>query len=361
MGDYDIDVYVGNDIFIDKDVYSLWLDGFSVTEAVDVLKRRGILEETGISSQVLFSDVSNHYMLYSMLEKFIQQPISLKSQLRFQMLPETEVLLIQNYYEFDDIVLREILGKKLSSKTRKELDDVSEKTSKSLKSCRRQFDNTKRVFKAMEDRRGSLISNIQTNFLLSHELAQKYAAVVFLTNNRFETGKKKLCYLNFNDFSHCATTMIAHWSYGSAGNLQEDSDVDLDREFLHDLKEIKILSEKEILEEHKSITCQAVCPLLDQKSYSDLEANFKVLSRALINIACGLVHSKEIKDFFVDLVEKFIDVCKNLRLPHSDITVFLAEYETAVSKINRVNSRIVALWERYMSVVKSCLLQMYHS
>ena len=42
------------------------------------------------------------------------------------------------YYEFDAAVIRELLGKKLSSRNRKDLDDVSEKTKVPLKSCRRQ-------------------------------------------------------------------------------------------------------------------------------------------------------------------------------------------------------------------------------
>lgn len=42
------------------------------------------------------------------------------------------------YYEFDDSIVREILGKKLSSRHRKDLDEVSEKTNVPLKSCRRQ-------------------------------------------------------------------------------------------------------------------------------------------------------------------------------------------------------------------------------
>ena len=52
-------------------------------------------------------------------------------------------VLIEQYYAFDENVVREFLGKKLSSKNRKDLDDVSEKTGISLKSCRRQFDNIK--------------------------------------------------------------------------------------------------------------------------------------------------------------------------------------------------------------------------
>lgn len=40
------------------------------------------------------------------------------------------------YYEFDNSVIRELLGKKLTSRHRKDLDEVSEKTGVSLKSCR---------------------------------------------------------------------------------------------------------------------------------------------------------------------------------------------------------------------------------
>lgn len=76
------------------------------------------------------------------------------------------------YYGFDDGVIRELLGKKLSSRHRKDLDEVSEKTNVSLKSCRRQFDNVKRVFKTVEDINGDIFQNVRKNFLLSDELSR---------------------------------------------------------------------------------------------------------------------------------------------------------------------------------------------
>lgn len=42
------------------------------------------------------------------------------------------------YYAFDEPFVRELLGKKLSKGTKKDLDDVSAKTGITLKSCRRQ-------------------------------------------------------------------------------------------------------------------------------------------------------------------------------------------------------------------------------
>lgn len=42
------------------------------------------------------------------------------------------------YYTFDDGFVREVLGKKLSKGTKKDLDDIGAKTGVTLKSCRRQ-------------------------------------------------------------------------------------------------------------------------------------------------------------------------------------------------------------------------------
>lgn len=87
---------------------------------------------------------------------------------------ELQIFLSFRYYEFDDVVIRELLGKKITSKSRKDMDEVAEKTGITLKSCRRQYDNVKRVFKVVEDLPGSLAANIKQHFLLSDDLA-KYA------------------------------------------------------------------------------------------------------------------------------------------------------------------------------------------
>lgn len=49
---------------------------------------------------------------------------------------------IFRYYAFDDMFVREVLGKKLSKGTKKDLDDISAKTGVTLKSCRRQVNVT---------------------------------------------------------------------------------------------------------------------------------------------------------------------------------------------------------------------------
>lgn len=108
----------------------------SASEAVAILDKKGLGKQTGASIELIASDVLDHYRTYSLLEKLLSNPHKLQEQLAFQIEPQTRQLLIEKYYEFDDEVVRELLGKKLSSKNRKDLDEVSDKTGKPLKSCR---------------------------------------------------------------------------------------------------------------------------------------------------------------------------------------------------------------------------------
>ncbi|XP_033736195.1 acidic fibroblast growth factor intracellular-binding protein-like [Pecten maximus] len=361
-----VDVFVGNFTVIDTDLYDLWLSGYSAQDASTVLQKRGVLYNMGVGFQDLVSDTQDNYRLFINLEKLLKDPTKLAEQHLYQLDPQTQKLLIERYYKFDALVVREVLGKKLSSRNRKDLDEVCEKTRVPLRSCRRQFDNLKRVFKTVEDLTGSLVDNIQAHYLVSEVLAKEYAAIVFIANNRFETGKKKLCHLTFYDFVHCATCMIANWSYTSKDSLgHEDMDVDLDRRFLQDLREFKILLDKESLDEHKSLVLSATKGTLPKKIHQDLDDNFKNMSKAIVNIAYGLNHSKEARDIFIDLVEKIIEPCMQGRWLKDELNVVLTAYRDVCPQLDvfrhRNLSRHKVVWERYMNTLTSCIVQIYHS
>lgn len=357
----DVDIFVGNDTIIDQEVYELWLDGHTAQEAVIILQQRGVLLQTGASVALLMSDTLDHYRTFYMLERLLKNPTMLTEQWKFQIEPRMQRTLIEKYYEFDDDVVREILGKKLSSRNRKDLDDVGTKTKVNVRSCRRQFDNVKKVFKLVEDLKGPIVQNIQTNFLLSEHLAKKYAAIVFIANNRFETSKRKLQYLTFDDFLHCATQMIVHWSNHSACRPDE-TNVDLDREFLQDLRDLKLLLDKESIEEHRSISLKHLKGKLSDKMYQEVEVNFKNISRTLINIAYGLNHSRESRDIFVDLVEKVIEPFKQAKWSCEDLETFFNCYTDSAHKMNIFDNvpNLHTVWNRYMKTTTSCVLQMYH-
>jgi len=225
---------------------------------------------------LIISDVLDHYRSFQLIEKLLHSPTQLSEQWTFQITPKTQKTLIDKYYDFDDNVIREILGKKLSGRNRKDLDDVSEKTTVGLKSCRRQFDNVKRVYKIVEDMNGSLIQNISQHFLLPEPLAKKYAAVVYIANNRFETNKRKLQYLKFGDFMFCACELMSNWSCKKLDCKYEETAMDIDREFLQDLRELKAVTEKESLDDHKSFVMRHIKGKVNEKIYLDIDAIFRV-------------------------------------------------------------------------------------
>ena len=170
-----------------------------------------------------------------------------------------------------------IKGKKLSARNRKELDDVSDKTDTGIKSCRRQFDNIKRVYKMVEDMAGNLCQNIQTHFLLPNELVKKYAAIVYIANNRFETNKRKLQYLQFSDFLHCSNEIMNNWSCNNLDCKYEETSMEMDREFLHYLRDLRILLEKDIFDEHKLLVLGMLKMKISEKKYNDVDFSFKVI------------------------------------------------------------------------------------
>uniref|UniRef100_A0A8C4QXR4 Fibroblast growth factor (acidic) intracellular binding protein b n=1 Tax=Eptatretus burgeri TaxID=7764 RepID=A0A8C4QXR4_EPTBU len=350
----EMDVFVGNTTLIDEEVYQLWLDGYSVDNAVAKREQTGV---TGCFVDLLLSDTMDQYRVFYRLERLLQSPDKLSNQLLFQIPPSMQSVLFERYYNFDEAFVRELLGKKLSKGTKKDLDDISIKAGVSLRSCRRQFDNFKRVFKVVEEMKGSLVENVQQHFLLSEKLARDYSAIVFFANNRFETGKKKLLYLTFDDFAFCAEQLIRSWTLGAAGSVADDMDVDLDREFLQELKDLKVLiSDKDLLDQHKSLVCLGVRGKMS--THCDIEGNFKGLSRGLVNIATKLMHSKDVRDFFIDLVEKFIEPCKSDHWSSEDVQLFLLQYTGSAHALGTFRHQV--LWERYMVTIKSCILKMYH-
>ncbi|KAI1902830.1 hypothetical protein AGOR_G00020210 [Albula goreensis] len=353
----ELDVFVGNTTILDDEVYKLWLDGYTVNDAVRARAEGGVLQRFDASVEVLHSDTMDQFRTFQMCERLLHCPSKLANQLLFQIPPQRQAVLIERYYTFDNALARELLGKKLSKGTKKDLDDVSAKTGIALKSCRRQFDNFKRVFKAVEELRGPLVENIQHHFLLSDRLARDYAAIVFFANSRFETGKRKLQYLSFQDLAFCARQLISYWTVGAVDHFQEDMDVDLEKEFLHDLKDLKILiTDKDLLDQHKSLVCAALRGKI--KVFNEMEASFKNLSRALVHIAAKLTHTKDVRDLFIDLVEKFIEPCRSDRWSVGDLRLFLTHYTSTAHKLD--SFRHVAIWDRYMGVIKSCILKMYH-
>lgn len=352
----EVDVFVGNNTLIDPEVFQLWLEGYSAQDAAVTLHQNEVMKETDIPLELLKSDVLDHYRTLQMLERLLHSPVHLAEQWTFQVTPHTQQMLIAKYYDFDHSVIREFLGKKLSSRNRKDLDEVSEKTAVDIKSCRRQFDNIKRVYKVVEELPGPLTKNIQSHFLLPEQLARKYAAVVYITHNRFETGKKKLSHLPLDKFICCADHMITNWSCRNPNCKYEESGMDMDREFLQNLREMKVLLDRDHLDKLKESITFSLWNRITKHTMQDLESNFKSLTRTLVNIAYGLNHSKDLRDFFIDIVEKIVEPCRSA---HWTLEELQAVMEAFAKSPFADELHLHEVWMRYSDTLAKCACQMF--
>ena len=294
--------------------------GFTEREALTELKDK-ILSgsgSAGLQFELLMSDLHDNYRLFNLWETMLHQPLMFSDQLVFQLDSETQNLLIEKYYALDSGVVRELLGRKLGSRLRKDLDETSERTRVSLRACRRQFDNIKRIFRTMEELPGNFIHNIKTNFLLPTTLAEKYSVVVFIACHRFEINKKKLNYLSFEDFSIVCQTIMTDWTCAGV-DVDENGDPSLDRDFFYSLRELKCLLDRE--KEHRYGVCQKLAKTsMKQRSLSEVEANFKTINKNMLWLSQTLHNNKEVKDLFVNVVDKVVDPLKQYKFTSEDLS-----------------------------------------
>lgn len=352
----EVDVFISNYTLVDPEIYQLWIEGHTASEAVAILDKKGLGKQTGAPLELIASDVLDHYRTYSLLEKLLSNPNKLQENLAFQIDPQTRLFLIEKYYEFDDVVVKELLGKKLSSKNRKDLDEVSDKTGKPLKSCRRQFDNIKRVYKMVEEIPGSTLENIKNSFYLSDELSKKYACIVFLASIRFETSKKKLQSMTFPAWKRCCEAIMDHWTYKQTG--PEYYDTEMDKEYLLELRELKVLLDRE--KEHKQLVCITLKPKLLIKNYTELDSNFKKYTGAIITLASTLHRSRDMRNLFIEF-SQILDLFKTGNWTAHDLQQFFNAYTSCGAELDvmRNDPGLKSCWEKFMKVVGVCMVVMY--
>lgn len=369
-------IFVSEPADPDLDTFSLWVNGLGFKEATDmrVESEPAVTKDFHDYKQLLLSESRDQFRMFELLQPYLQLPQTFMNQHVFQLSQSTKRAMLERYYAFDETVVREFLGKKLSSKHRKDLDHISDKTGISLKSCQRQFDNIKQVLRVVDDHEGSLVENIKQHFILPEEMARVYASVVFISANRFETNKKKLSLFSFSDFTSCASEMISHWTAGSEGSHAVDDDLELDRDFLQDLHDMKLSMLGRVwVDRHLKLVLKD----MRKRKFSapfvkSVEQNFRALSKALVSLGASLVHTKDLKDFFVDLVEDVIEPCKSFGWSRQDLETVLVSLGTTMVECEQAHSKQTGrpdvhekpwsvIYNRYLETLKYCILILYRT
>uniref|UniRef100_A0A673YXV0 Fibroblast growth factor (acidic) intracellular binding protein b n=1 Tax=Salmo trutta TaxID=8032 RepID=A0A673YXV0_SALTR len=135
----------------------------TVRDAVKVRMDEGALLECEVNAEVLTSVTMDQFRTFQMCGSLLHFPTKLVKQCVFC-----------RHYEFDSVFAREVLGKNFSKSTWttskckshwiRSIPTRSTSVSLSL-----QFDNFNRVFKVVEELKGTLVENIQHHFLQSNE------------------------------------------------------------------------------------------------------------------------------------------------------------------------------------------------
>lgn len=207
-----LNILISDPIDFDDMLFIYWLEGKTNEEALelklDVFRghskfksnpplRRSISGNEDIDFRLdpqlidlLGHEVLDNYRTFELLDHYLCSPILLSNQTMLQISHATQLWIIQHYYQLDDVVIREILARRMT-KNRKDLDEISEITNFPLKRVTRHFDNLKRISSAIEkhsdieERQCHILNFIETNYILPKLLARRYTCLMFLIHNKF--------------------------------------------------------------------------------------------------------------------------------------------------------------------------------
>ena len=356
------DISVEDPQFIKGDIYKLWLQGIPADAAARTISARE--PERKFPLSLWLAEVADQFRAFVLLEHFLQQPKYFPGQCLFPLSSSMRDALIEGYYEFDENLVRDLLGKKLSTRTKKDIDEICERINISLKSGRRQFDNMKRIYKTVEDLDGSLYDNIQKHFLLPRKMSETYAHITFLSSNRIECSKKKLQHLKLQDFCDFAREMMSEWTHGDPS--QED---DLDRQLIHDLRTIKfqLNADGDTLEDFKRLNHKVFIENVEngKEKFAKISGSFVPILRNVLVIGSGLSQSKEFRDIFIDIYERVVEPFKGVRANTSDVDDFfrvLMEVYTLCADSKSPLSRtflFLGSFRRFINVIRKISVQIY--
>lgn len=304
-------------------------------------------------------DTLDQYCTFSHLRSHFFNPSNFVSNELVQLLPSIRHSLVRKYYEFDESIMREFIGQKLSpDKLRKDyLDGISERIHAPLSCVQRHFDNLCTIMKfvkentiPLQQQQLSIPSLIQDRFLLSEPLSITYSRMIFICHHRFDTTKRKLKDLSFNDFMHFVSITEREWTVPNK--------LDLDLTLLNDLKEIRtMLSDREMMEEYRIALVKNLTGRISQEKLSRLSQH-KFFIKVLLTIGMELSQPKQLRDFFIDIIEKIgLKLVNNCECSPNDVRIVFDAHIQAFESISDVQKHFSRSWSHHMTVIRSCLLR----
>jgi len=319
-------VFVTNSFVLDQDIYNCWLYGYSIDYTVKQFQKK---QNKNNSYQIIKNYVIDGYRTCELLEPFLKHPKGFSGQITFPISQSYKSLLVKKYYSFDKTVMRNLLGKKINSRTRKELDSVSEKTQVPLGGCKRIFDNLKRIQKNIEDiENKDFIEEIKKEYHLPTSLAKQYAYIIFTNLLRLDTSKRKMASIEYSSFERAAAAFYTYWREPT--NIYE-----FDEDFCQDLKEIKthFFCIKDIWEEYRTLIITELQKNGNESVINKGSQIFKLLLRNILTIGATLCNSKENRSIYIQIIDKIAEPCLSVGYMKEDI---MAVFDAILLQFNEL-------------------------
>ncbi|KAJ3314856.1 hypothetical protein HDV04_005277 [Boothiomyces sp. JEL0838] len=297
--------FCANALVIDNNAWHSFLTGLTVQQAIERL-RKATGNDHAKTAQII-AVVTTQYRNFEMLEAFLQHPKTISTQLIFPINARTRSKLIQSYYKMEPRVVRELLGKKLTHRVRKELDDISTLTGIPILGCRRMFDNLKRITKL--------------------------------------------------NYANLVGSLFYEYFVASPETALEE----LDPAIAEDSRHLKTLfNHKDNLEKFRQIITDRLTNL-NQPATAEKAANmttFKIIFRNMWSIGTSLTNNKEMRDLYFILVDRIVDPFLTYGWTYQDVDIFFSaiigilQEEKANSLCPSMSSRNRKTFIKLCSIIK---------
>jgi hypothetical protein len=351
-------VFVADPPEFDASMFELWLSNMTPENVTRVRARESgdVVSQLPNYQQLLLDDTLDHYRTYNLLSHYLNCPMLFMESSSIPLPPPERAKMIGLYYDVDTTVARYVLGKKLDA--RRDYEDLVEATNLSAGYCRRHYENFRRVYRQASavikskggdsgDKSQTLTGVIQHDFMLSTDVAAKYAVIAFLCRYRFETLRKRLAVVPFAAFATIVGEMFHRWTLPNRFTI--------DLQFLAALRHVSdILKDAKVLAEYHGLMLQAVA------APSDLFlTKCPTLLKTLLKISGRLTAAKELRDLFVDVSEKVLEPHRTDR----DLVPFLLTLITVYPRLRSsqaltTREGLASAWTSFLRVVISCVQSM---
>lgn len=339
------------DIDVDFPIFDLWLQGKRSKEMLDYFSSNSSNMRQMFADDIILSHIKDQRSLYLFLKGYLEHPWDF-NVLRHQLNPKDRNKLINTYYSFSHSFLRELVNHRISSKLRKDVDEIATKLRLPIIPCFRFFDNFRNVLNKFDDSDTVPIYEfVKQTFSMSDDLARSYATVVFLQHFKFDVSKKRLQYLSFSNLCSVSMYMMQHWTSNSAEDISDY----IDRELFNRLHECKNVDNDglNLLTEFVATRMSAA---------GDGKETIKNVIKEIVSLGAHLKDVKEIFGNFGKVSESGVYLSATAM---SSLFDALADYdwkahvEQLSSKdLSRISSRD---WHKFLTCSRKCVEVMHSS